>query len=324
MGEMEDAAVAADVEAPTPAPPAPPAVPFREVLRTADAWDVLLMVTGSICGAACGAVQPWCAKRASAALVVLALHGCAPRAAVASASGPRAAAPSCARRPAAASRPGKARGAAGGLGCAIEAPRGHSAPLHRRCATPRPRCDLPRACGTPWRLAPRRAASNRQPRTQERRSRLSPSFAFAFAQLYAHLRLARRHARLRNHHEREPAPRHPLVLLPRRWGAPATPPYAFSQVERCPRSRPARATQPRRPWPATSRLRAGSWPASGSPTASGAQRTQSAHSQPRPSPAQRADRPAVPRAGGSTSRRCCVRRWRFLTRTTRARCSRAW
>lgn len=79
MGMEEDATVAADVEAP-PALPAPPAVPFREVLRTADAWDILLMITGSICGAACGAVQPWCAKRAGAALVVSsAARLCGPR-----------------------------------------------------------------------------------------------------------------------------------------------------------------------------------------------------------------------------------------------------
>ena len=65
MGAPEEAAPAADVEAPPAPPPKPPAVPFREVLRTADAWDVLLMITGTICGAACGAVQPWCAPAAA-------------------------------------------------------------------------------------------------------------------------------------------------------------------------------------------------------------------------------------------------------------------
>ena len=64
MGAPEEAAPAADVEAPPAPPPKPPAVPFREVLRTADTWDVVLMITGTICGAACGAVQPWCGARA--------------------------------------------------------------------------------------------------------------------------------------------------------------------------------------------------------------------------------------------------------------------
>ena len=65
MGAPEEAAPAADVEAPPAPPPKPPAVPFREVLRTADALDVVLMITGTICGAACGAVQPWCGARCS-------------------------------------------------------------------------------------------------------------------------------------------------------------------------------------------------------------------------------------------------------------------
>lgn len=61
MEAAEDAKGAlADVEAAPPAPEAPAAVSFREVLRTADAADVALMVAGSICGAACGSVQPWC------------------------------------------------------------------------------------------------------------------------------------------------------------------------------------------------------------------------------------------------------------------------
>ncbi len=215
--------MAADVEAP-PAPPAPPAVPFREVLRTADAWDILLMITGSICGAACGAVQPWCAKRAGAALVVSsAARLCGPRSGRMGARAARRGAQSP-RRPAAALRPRKERGAAGGLARPIAAPRGASAPLHRRCATPRLRCDLPRACMAPWRLAPRRAASNWQPRTPETLTPCVPAFCVCFfAQLYAHLRLPRRHARLRHHHEREPSPRHPLVLLPWRWGAHHTP-----------------------------------------------------------------------------------------------------
>jgi len=68
MGVPEEAVgapvEAVDVESPpeTAPPPQPAAVSFRQVLRTADAWDVLLMVTGTICGAACGAVQPWCAR----------------------------------------------------------------------------------------------------------------------------------------------------------------------------------------------------------------------------------------------------------------------
>jgi hypothetical protein len=39
---------------------APVAVSFREVLRTADAYDKVLMLCGTVCGAACGSVQPWC------------------------------------------------------------------------------------------------------------------------------------------------------------------------------------------------------------------------------------------------------------------------
>jgi len=42
------------------AKPAEPAVSLLQVLRTADAYDILLMTVGTICGAACGAVQPWC------------------------------------------------------------------------------------------------------------------------------------------------------------------------------------------------------------------------------------------------------------------------
>jgi hypothetical protein len=67
MEAAEDAKggqLAADVEAAPPAPEAPAAVSFREVLRTADAADVALMVAGSICGAACGSVQPWCVRAA--------------------------------------------------------------------------------------------------------------------------------------------------------------------------------------------------------------------------------------------------------------------
>lgn len=42
--------------------PAEAAVSFLQLLRTADWLDWLLMLTGTVCAMATGAVQPWCAS----------------------------------------------------------------------------------------------------------------------------------------------------------------------------------------------------------------------------------------------------------------------
>lgn len=40
--------------------PAEPAVSFRQLIRTADWLDWILMICGTVCAFATGAVQPWC------------------------------------------------------------------------------------------------------------------------------------------------------------------------------------------------------------------------------------------------------------------------
>ena len=264
MGAPEEAAPAADVEAPPAPPPKPPAVPFREVLRTADTWDVVLMITGTICGAACGAVQPWCGARALPQSFRRRLSGAS--------AAPRR------RWPPRVSRRGTLASPAAGCGAAARSGAPRCAVARRTFEALRPTylCTRPTVPLRPGRPTAARRAMLRDalrvtpPRAPEKATRRAVvtrlPLSLSAPQLHAHLRLPGGHAGLRHHHERKLAPSHPLVLLPRRCVSHTR--ARFPSATQL--TAGLRAPQPLLRWPATWRLRAGRWPASARPTASGA------------------------------------------------------